>query len=180
MKKVRLHHILKAFVILSVLAFFQYYRSNFDPSKFGLIVGVLVGLMLCFLVVYEVYFGDDVFVRKSGYKNEKKWRFVFLLCINFLCFYIFGVYGVSNFSNKIFGVEAVEFHQGKLIGERGARRSSCKHSFLLLNSREVVCLKSNEYKFLEAVLVGDLSKPIEVKLVYKSSLLGKDFIKLEL
>lgn len=169
---------------LSILSMLRIFKSGFNPALTGYFFGFCVAVLLLVIYLYEVYFLGDGY-SKGTLKNKKPGRFL-LHSIHFFAYWIFGIYGVSEYGNALFGSTYLAPKHAYLLGETGGTKGSrCRYSMVLVDisdttNRQRYCSYNEEYvrvKKIEPMNKYDRYRIVNV--IYKRSFLGSELIKLE-
>jgi hypothetical protein len=168
---------------LSVFSMLRIFRSPFNPSYIGYFFGAFIAIFLLLVYLYEVYYCGGGYSR--GTLNFKKPYRFFLHIVHFFGYWIFGIYGVSEYGNVMFGSLNSVSKYVYLAGEAGSKANRCRYSMILVDmhdatNRERYCSFSKEFsniKKIEPLDKYDQARVVNV--IYRKSFLGSELIKLE-
>lgn len=168
---------------LCVITMLRVFRTQFNPSLTGCFFALVVAVILLLFLLYDVYFCGDKY-SKNIYKKKGYEKFI-IFSLHLTMYWIFGVYGVAEYGNFVFGSKYSVPKYTYLVGDTGTKGSRCRHSMVLVDvndpdQRERYCSFGAEYskiKGKEPLDKYDQARVVNV--VYRKSFLGSELIKLE-
>lgn len=174
--------ILIFFAILSCIAVLRIFKSQFNPELMGYFFGFLIAVILLLLLLYDVYYCGDNYSK--GVYKKKSYEKLIIFSLHFITYWIFGVYGVAEYGNFVFGSSYSSARYAYLAGEAGVKGSRCRYSMVLVDmndagSRERYCSYLEEYSEIKKIEPLDkYNRSRMVGVTYKKSFLGSELIKL--
>jgi hypothetical protein len=179
-KKIILGYFINFLLVFSGITALVAIKTDYIPSFNAIFAGVVVGIVLFFILLYEIFTYKKNSVTTVMNHGVVYRLYYFGLCIAaFICF---GVYGVSHFLHSITSEEYVVKEVAYLAPPTGTKFFQCdtRVTVVGLNSKSY-CVSKQEYGFVSSSLKLKNNKRGTIfYVIYRKSFFGRKFVKLKL